>query len=722
MNRSLFALALSLCVTLSSAPTRAQDPGDGELEGLDLGSLLDAPLEVWTATKTQQKSSEAPAIITTVTREQIAVWGYRSLAEVLSHLLGFYVVDDHASPNLAVRGTSGGLYADSSVVKVMIDGHPVAFHSTGGNWLGPELCPLTAVERIEIVRGPGSALFGADAFLGVINISTRTGKSLSGSTAWLGLGRTGSKLASDVDVSAGFARGAWDVLVAGRHNRQDLSGLELPGSSPAPSIPGYNFGATSAQGLDQQATSLLTRLTYRPSATTQAGAFAYFSGFDRGAEFGSLYQLVHGVNEQGVLSLSRVALSQLRAGAFLDQGLGNQLRLSLRGSAFRGGSTAKNRLEVDSGLYYVRKEFGFRGGELDGQIEWTPGWAPGSALRLVAGGSLYFDQEELPSRIGIAKQDTAGTSIGDPVESISARQQTRDFINTGAYLQGMWTAIERYLSLTGGIRYDWHNVYGQQLSERVGVVSNPLPMVHAKLLYGNAFKAPSPTLLHAVPSAIGDVTGNPQLRPQYVSTWEAQVAYEPAGFISISSDVAYNVLRDRTEFIQQGINQVARNVAHGATISWETMLELKYEALLRSYLSFEIQRTSKRTGAEGYQGQVVGTSGGIYPSSMVHAGLVGQSPRLPVRASIQASYIGVRRASDTNIVLNGGIYDLPGYVLLEAGLATRGFDLLGSAHHTVACSLTGKNLLDEGGPAPGFSGVDYPLAPRSFFLQLQLAL
>jgi outer membrane receptor for ferrienterochelin and colicins len=657
-----------------------------------------------------------------VTREQIAVWGYRSLAEVLSHLLGFYVVDDHASPNLAVRGTSGGLYADSSVVKVMIDGHSVAFHSTGGNWLGPELCPLTAVERIEIVRGPGSALFGADAFLGVINISTRTGKSLSGGAAWLGMGRTGSKLGADVDVSAGFARGAWDVLVAGRHNRQDLSGLELPASSPAPTIPGYNFGSTRAQGLDQRSTSLLTRVTYRPSATTEAGAFAYFSGFDRGAEFGSLYQLVRGVNEQGILSFSRVSLSQLRAGAFLDQALGKQLRLSMRGSAFRGGSTPDHRLEVDSDLYYVHQEFGFRGGELEGQIEWNPGWAPANALRLVAGGSLYFDDEQLPSRIGIAKQDTAGTRTGEPVESISARQQSRNFINTGAYLQGMWTAIEHYLSVTGGVRYDWHNVYGQQLSERVGLVSNPFPVLHAKLLYGNAFKAPSPTLLHAIPSAIGDVTGNPQLRPQYVSTWEAQVAYEPVDFFSISSDVAYNVLRDRTEFIQQGINQVARNVARAATISWETMLELKYQALLRGYLSFELQRTSKRTGAEGYQAEVVGSAGGIYPRSMVHAGLVGQSPRLPVRATVQASYIGVRRASDTNIVLNGGIYDLPGYALLEAGLATRGFNLLGSAEHTVACSLTGKNLLDERGPAPGFSGVDYPLAPRSFFLQLQLGL
>src|SRR6185436_16894216 len=196
----------------------------GDIEEVDLASLLSTPEEVWTATKTEQKNYEAPAIITTVTREQIGVWGYRSISEVLSHLLGFYVVDDHVSPNIAVRGISGGLYADSSIVKVLIDGHAVAFHSTGGNWLGPELVPLSAIERIEIVRGPASALYGADAFLGVINIKTRSGKSLSGAQASLSAGRAGSGLASDLDLAAGAERGALDAVVAVRRSSQDLSG------------------------------------------------------------------------------------------------------------------------------------------------------------------------------------------------------------------------------------------------------------------------------------------------------------------------------------------------------------------------------------------------------------------------------------------------------------------------------------------------------------------
>jgi outer membrane receptor for ferrienterochelin and colicins len=700
---------LALLLAASVWPTSASAGGD--IEEVDLAALLSTPEEVWTATKTEQKNYEAPAIITTVTREQIGVWGYRSISEVLSHLLGFYVVDDHTSPNLAVRGISGGLHADSSIVKVLIDGHSVAFHSTGGNWLGPELIPLSAVERIEVVRGPASALFGADAFLGVINIKTRSGKSLSGATAWLAGGRAGKKLATDIDVSAGIEKNDVDVMLAVRRSSQDLSGLSLPDSSPAPSLPSSKEGSTVAEGLDQVSTSALARITYRPRPGSEIGVFGYYSALSRGEEFGSLFQLAQ----------NRVSLSQLRAGLFWEQSLASSLRLSVKGSVFQGQPGKDNRLEVGSEFYYVRRDFGFRGADVDGQVEWTPERTEGR-VRLVAGASAFVDDEKLPSRIGVAKQSTEQLQPGDVIDAISIYQGRKTFLNSGAYLQGMWKALEQYLSLTGGLRFDQHNVYGGQLSERIGLVSNPLSTLHAKLLYGSAFKAPSPTLLHAIPSAIGDVVGNPQLKPQYVRTVELQVGWEPTEFLTLSTNGAYNVLSDKTEFVQQGINKVARNVARAATLSWETMAELRYQSIFRAHASFEAQKTVRETGQDGYSAEVVGTAGGIYPNLMVHGGMALQPTELPLRATVQTSFIGQRRASDTNILLNGGPYVLPSYLLLEAGLATTRFDLFGLERHEVSFALTGKNLLGAKGPTPGFSGVDYPLAPRTFFLQMNLAL
>jgi outer membrane receptor for ferrienterochelin and colicins len=712
-------LALAF-VMVASLPARGDDPSDRNLDDdLSLSALLDAPGQVWTATKSEQKVSEAPAIITTVTRDQIAIWGYRSLSEVLSHLLGFYIVDDHTSANVAVRGISGGLYADSSIVKLLIDGRSVAFQSTGGNALGPELVPLSAVERIEIVRGPGSALFGADAFLGVINVLTRSGKSLSGGTAWLGAGRAGEKLATDVDLSAGFEYGPFDVMAAVRRQSQDLSGLLLPATSPAPSVPAFSRESRESHGMDEQSLTALARVTYR-RGDTELGLFGYFSSVRRGDEFGSLVQLASGHDEEGIFSENRASQSQMRVGLTWDQAFSEQLQLTVRGAAFRGAPGDDNRTEVGSAYYYVTKRSGFRGGELEAQLEWKP---PSVPLRLVVGGSAFVDDELLPSRIGVSKQASDADPAGTVIEAISVYQDRKMFLNNGAYLQGIWTALSS-VSLTGGLRYDRHNIYGNQVSSRLGLVLNPLPNLHAKLLYGSAFKAPSPVLLYAVPSAIGDVIGNPQLKPQYVHTGEFQISWDPREYLTLSSDVAYSVLSDKTEFVQQGISKVARNVARATTVSWESLAELKYRTFARLHASLELQRTVRSSGEPGYSysSNVVGSTVGIYPNMMVHAGLAAQPPGMPLRGAIQVSFIGARRPSDNNILLNAGAYELPPYTLLEAGLSTVGFDLFGRRGREVSFALTGKNLLGTTGPTPGFSGVDYPLAPRTFFLQMNVTL
>jgi outer membrane receptor for ferrienterochelin and colicins len=712
---------LSVLAATTNNPANAQPPPDEQrlVDELDLQTLLNTPVDVWTPTKAPQKSYEAPSIITIVTREQIAVWGHRSMAEVLGHLLGFYIVDDHTAPNVVVRGTSGGLYSDSSLIKVLINGHPVSFSSTGGNGLGPELIPLSAIERVEIIRGPASALYGADAFLALINIQTRQRESVNGGTAWLAMGRTGEKFASDVDLTLGTDRGVIEAMIAFRHTQQDLSGIELPASSPAPNIPDYNAHTRTANGLDQESTSALATVTLRPREGRTLGLFAYYSLMQRGSEFGSLVQLANGYNPRNnTYAENRVSQWQLRSGLQYDESIAERWNLSLRGQYFQGGPRDDDHLEVGSDFYYVRRRYGFRGGDVDAHVEWAP--RPG--LQLTAGASLFIDHERLPSRIGIAKQPAQELKAGDVIETISVYQGRKLFLNTAAYLQGTWQTFEGRVGLTGGLRYDRHNIYGGQLSRRIGLVGSPRPNLHAKLLHGSAFQAPSPLLLYAVPSASGDVVGNAELKPQYVNTFEFQIEYQPIPSLGLSTDVAYSLIDDKTEFVQQGINKVARNVARVATLSWESKAELKFRDWLNGHVSYELSHTVQRTGQEGYVGQVIGPQGGIYPRMMIHAGLAAQLGSLPMRAAVLGSYIGTRRASGTNILLNAGSYTLPSYYLLEANLATRGFRILRDPAQEVSFSLSGKNLLGATGPTPGFSGVDYPLAPRSLFLQMNLGL
>src|SRR5262249_14974313 len=134
-----------------------------------------------------------------------------------------------------------------------------------------------------------------------------------------------------------------------------------------------------------------------------------------------------------------------------------------------------------------------------------------------------------------------------------------------------WAPTKR-VTLTGGFRFDYHSVYGSQPSGRLALVARLAKQMHLKVLYGGAFKAPSPLLLYAVPLQVGDVIGNASLQPQYVHTVEAQLSYRPFPFLSIRTGVAYNLLQKQAQFTQLGVNQVATNIGQTNSISWETQI------------------------------------------------------------------------------------------------------------------------------------------------------
>jgi iron complex outermembrane receptor protein len=230
------AATLGVALVTSSQAVAAGDAPQESVDDLDLVKLLN--VEVSTATKTAETLDDAPAVITVVTREDIERWGYTSLGDVLTHTVGFYLQDDHILPNAAVRGMSGGLGAESGVIKVMIDGRSVAYRTTSGNWLGSELVPLESVAQIEIIRGPASALYGADAFLGVINIITLKPEDLRPVRARFGVGVTRGQIGERFDVSSGARFGKLDLLLGAAGENIDRSGLTLPDESPAPILPG----------------------------------------------------------------------------------------------------------------------------------------------------------------------------------------------------------------------------------------------------------------------------------------------------------------------------------------------------------------------------------------------------------------------------------------------------------------------------------------------------
>jgi iron complex outermembrane receptor protein len=239
------------------------------------------------------------------------------------------------------------------------------------------------------------------------------------------------------------------------------------------------------------------------------------------------------------------------------------------------------------------------------------------------------------------------------------------------------------------------------------------------LLYGSAFKAPSPYLLYATPLRPGDVVGNEQLNPQLVKTAEYQMSWMPARVFGITSGVSYSWLADKAEFTPQGINQTARNVASQRSFSWETRADVR-DYRYNLYASFDLVRSKRDLGQEGYAAMLVGTQNVVYPPYIARAGAMFEVPSLPnvpLELGAEGTWVGPRRASDTSIVEHGSSFDLPAYFVLDVTLATRELYLIPG--HETRIALRGKNLLVARGPDPGFSGFEYPIQPAQLFLEVE---
>jgi iron complex outermembrane receptor protein len=280
----------------------------------------------------------------------------------------------------------------------------------------------------------------------------------------------------------------------------------------------------------------------------------------------------------------------------------------------------------------------------------------------------------------------------------------------------VWQPVPRF-SLTGGLRYDYHNIYKGQLSSRLGGVVTVAPNLHIKLLYGSAFKAPSPQLLYGTPITVGDISGNTSLRPSYVNTIETQVSYRPTAFAQITTGVAFSDLQDQAEFVTVGLNQVAQNISNVRSISWETELKLDYRRVLAGYANLSINRTWTRLDQPGYVASLTNYPNVAYPVAVANAGASALVPRLPIRVNLEGSLVSARPSSQTNTLEAGGEYFLNPYFMLGGNISTVGLHLLPSGETSVA--LIVRNLLDAHVVDPGFAGIDYPQLRRTVMLQLR---
>lgn len=688
------------------------DGGDEDLA--ELMAILETPVEVWAAAKTAQSAQQAPAAVTVVTRAQLERWGYRTVADILRFAGEFAVIDDHVMASVGVRGIAGALFNESGNVKVMIDGRPVAFRATAGNALGPELIPFTAIEQVEIVRGPVSALYGADAFLGVVNIVTRNASALNGSDLAAGISYIHERhLGTDLDMTVGHQVGPVSVLVGGRFVLENRAGLMLPKSSPAPRRPTFRENAERIRSLGGESMAFVAKASVDLGPKRLLEFFGEYSRFTRGGDLAPYSHLAAGIDPEGRLSGSVLSQQWGGVGLRFETDLWSDASLKSSVHYFEGAPTPDDRVEVNSDLIWLRRTMGYRG--VEGQAELL--WTIFDGVTGIVGVEGMFDHEIRPGGDRILKYSVGGEQPGTNLGSLGQSNATIDFYNLAAYAQLNWKILERWLELTAGARIDYHNIYSAQPSGRVALVSQPLDGLFVKLIYGSAFKAPSPLLLAATPLQVGGIVGNANLAPQYVHTVEALIDYDVVKWLSLSAGASYNYLINMAEFSPLGLNQVARNVAEIATQTVHAAATTRFQSMPNVYVRGDWTFAQRNTGHMGYRDELVRHVNPGFPEYVVRAGAYWDPGVLPLGIAVQASLVGPRTSMDSNSLENGEPYALEPYVWLTATISSPAIELapLGKLFF----ELSGTNLVGATGPEPGFSGVDYPLPPRTLMFRLR---
>ncbi len=436
---------------------------------------------VFGASERMQPVTEAPASVSFITADDIARYGYRTLADILRGVRGFYVTDDRNFSYLGARGfAKPGDY--NSRILLLVNGHRVNDNVYGQAEIGAEFGMDPAMfERVEIIRGPASALYGDSAFFAVVNVITRTGASLGGASMAVDGGNLDTARAR-ASLGRSLANGV-DFAVSGTFERS--GGVERL-YFPAFNTPETNHGM--ADGLDgEQLGQFYSHLTFKDLTFT--GAYGARQRHVPTASFGTLF------NEQ----------------TSPEQTTDRHTLLDLQYAHSFGATRLVGRAAYDQ--FSASGRYPFAGPE---------NGAPPLVNHLDVLGARWsigmLMQRPLPGRHVL----TAGAEFIDNVHQDQQLQfsdsslpvfiENHSSTQHALYAQDEFKAA-RWLILNAGVRYDGYENF-QRLTPRAAVIVMPSPNQSLKYLFGSAFRAPNAYELTTF------YFGESALRPESIDTHE----------------------------------------------------------------------------------------------------------------------------------------------------------------------------------------------------------
>jgi len=702
--RTLFLLlTLTLALAFVSS-SRAQED--------DLSALYGDEEFVSIATGSSKPITRAPSVASVITAEDIRTMGATDINQVLDTVPGLHVSLSALSRLDAVYSIRGIHTGFNPQVLLLMNGisfpelwtgaHPILFH-----------LPVASIERIEVIRGPGSAVYGADAFAGVINIITKDASEIGGTKVG---GRTGSFDSQETWLQHGGSYGKWDVAFSfewqttdGDRNRvirRDLqTTLDEAFNTDASLAPGpldtrydvFNtyldikrsdwrfhlwywklkdagLGAGASQALDPKGSQsddlYLTDLTWHNTDLFQDWDLTARASYQYLENDINYHLLPAGttipIGADGNVNFTNPAGIVVFPDGLLAKPNGNSKVAGLDLTTIYSGF-ANHHIRVGAGYKYEslepdeRKNFG------PGVIDGTEG---------TVDAQLY---------------DVTGTPY------VYCPKKSRDIYFLS--VQDEWQFAPDW-ELTAGIRYDDYSDFGNTINPRLALVWATRHNLTTKLLYGTAFRAPSFSELYAVNNPVA--LGNTHLDPETINTLELAFDYKPTFDLQFGLSLFAYEAKDLIEFIpdQNGTTRTAQNArdqnGHGAELEmdWKVTNQLHFRGNY-AWQHSEDTETHKRIADAPGQQAYLNVEWKFLPEWSV-------SPQL--------TWIGdrARAVGDTR-------NEVPDYTLVDLTLRKNniltGLDFAVSAH----------NIFDEDAyePSDGTIPGDYPLAGKSIWFELQ---
>jgi iron complex outermembrane receptor protein len=568
-----FLSILLLATTAVCAESTADTNSIQSLKRMSLDELMNVEIPtVYAASRHEQTVAQAPAAVTVITRDDIRKYGYRTLAQALASVPGFYISDDRAYQYLGVRGLL--LPTDYNVrVLFLLNGLPVndKYYGAFTMELTPDL--LDAIDRIEVVKGPASALFGSEALFATINLITRSGAAVNGAIVSAEVGSDPS--GRGVFTYGNLLTNGVDLFLSG-HYEYDTGERSL------------SFGKFgSAHNADDQwlADAFLSakyqdfflQLWYADrQKVIPTGQYGTIVGDDRTKERDAAY------------------LTELRWQHTLSDDKTLMLRAYYEEHPYNGVFAYD-----DPVLALDTEQTTDRWLAYEAQFNWQPI----QRHQLTLGSVFEYHWTWLSGH------------YTDPAGNVTAVYPgaVNNFSYWAVYLQDEFRVLPQ-LTLTVGGRYDaYPDFHVERTTPRASLIWNATKQTTLKLLYGQAFRAPS-EYERTYPGGSGSGVDNLSLKSEQITTYELVLDQDFRHGLNSQLSFFHNDAQDLIgTTVDNESNTVFRNLSSVRTWGVEAELTKKFANAVRGFVNGTWQQSRENSSTLVNSPEWIGNLGVIVP-------------------------------------------------------------------------------------------------------------